>query len=258
MEKLMRLIRAFYKTLHIHIALYVAGALLVVRLCFAAPQVQSDDFVVYSPYVTQGQSEVEFRSYSYADSSDTLDGERGYAISIAHAFTDWWKPEIYLGEYQRQPGQGTGLVAYEFENTFQLTQQGEFWTDMGFLASYAYATQPGETSALEFGPLFEKRNGRYVQKLNFIWEKQIGSGAENIYEFRTDYSLSYQVRQWFAPGAEIYLRPHDNAYQIGPVLYGELVSSKGNELEYSTGVVFGANHGAPDQTFVLRLEYEFY
>jgi hypothetical protein len=254
----MRLTRTFYRTAQTHPALHVAGALLAVCLCCAAPQARSDDFVVYSPYVTQGQSEVEFRGYSFNDGSETLDGERGYAISIAHAFTDWWKPEIYLGEYQRQPGQGTELVAYEFENTFQLTQQGEYWVDMGFLASYEYATQPGETSTLEFGPLFEKRSGRYVQKLNFIWEKQIGGGAENIYEFRTAYSLSYQVKRWLAPGAEIYLRPHDNAYQIGPVLYGELVNSKGSELEYSAGVVFGANPGAPNQTFVLRLEYEFY
>ena len=142
----MRLTRTFYRTAQTHPALHVAGALLAVCLCCAAPQARSDDFVVYSPYVSQGQSEVEFRGYSFNDGSETLDGERGYAISIAHAFTDWWKPEIYLGEYQRQPGQGTELVAYEFENTFQLTQQGEYWVDMGFLASYEYATQPGETS----------------------------------------------------------------------------------------------------------------
>lgn len=254
----MSLIRAFNKPIQIHKVMLIAEALLGFGLCFSAPHAQANDFVVYSPYVTRGQSEIEFRSYSFIDSSDALDGERGYDISIAHSFTDWWKPEIYLGEYQRQPGQGTELVAYEFENTFQLTQVGEYWADIGFLASYEFATQPGEISALEFGPLFEKRNGRFVQKLNLIWEKQIGVGAGNYYEFRTAYSLSYQVRQWLAPGAEIYLRPHDNAYQIGPVLYGELVSSKGSELEYSAGVVFGANPGAPNQTLVLRLEYEFY
>jgi len=129
---------------------------------------------------------------------------------------------------------------------------------MGFLASYEYATQAGKTSTLEFGPLFEKRSGRFVHRLNFIWEKQLGGGAANYYGFRTAYSLSYQLRQWFAPGAEIYLRPHDNAYQIGPVFYGELVNAKGSELEYSAGVVFGANRSAPAQTFVLRLEYEFF
>lgn len=254
----MRPVTVFHKPPQILKNFLAAGALFSFCLSFTPHQARADDFVVYSPYVVQGQSEVEFRAYNFSDGNDTLNGERGYTFSIAHSFTDWWKPEIYLGEYQRQPGQGTELIAYEFENTFQLTQEGEYWADIGFLASYEYATQPGETSALEFGPLFEKRSGRFVQKLNLIWEKQIGGGAENYYEFRTAYSLNYQVRQWFAPGVEIYLRPHDNAYQIGPVLYGELVSAQGSELEYSAGVVFGANSGAPNQTFVLRLEYEFF
>ncbi len=249
--------RAF-DNLQSHKALLVAGASLVLSLCFAAPQAQADDFVMYSPYVVQGQSELEFLSHSYQDSNPTVSGGYAYQFSAAHAFTSWWKPEIYFGVYQHSPGGPQTLVAREFENLFQLTAPGENWANMGFMASYKYTTQPGATSVLEFGPLFEKHSGYFVQKLNFIWEKQLGDGAENNYAFRTAYSLSYQIRRWFAPGAEIYLRPHDNAYQIGPVLYGELVSSKGSELEYSAGVVFGANPGAPNQTLVLRLEYEFY
>ncbi|HVC29199.1 MAG TPA: hypothetical protein VNF48_06560 [Gammaproteobacteria bacterium] len=224
----------------------------------ACSTANADDFFVYSPYVVQGQSELEFLGHSYQDSSPTVSGEYAYQFSAAHAFTSWWKPEIYFGVYQHSPGGPQTLVAREFENLFQFTAPGEYWVDIGFLASYEYATQPGATSVLEFGPLFEKHSGHFVQKLNFIWEKQLGGGAENNYAFRTTYSLSYQLRRWFAPGAEIYLRPHDNAYQIGPVLYGELVSAKGSEIEYSVGVVFGANPGAPNQTFVLRLEYEFF
>lgn len=253
----MQPVPAMHKPLRVNKALLAAG-MIFAALLLTFHQARGDDFVVYSPYVVKGQSEVEFRSYSFSDSSNTLDGERGYAISVAHSFTDWWKPEIYLGEYQRQPGQGMELQAYEFENTFQLTDTGEYWADLGFLASYEYATQPGVVSTLEFGPLFEKRAGRFVHKLNLIWEKQIGGSADNVYEFRTAYSLSYQLHRWLAPGGEIYVRPHDNAYQIGPVLYGELVTSGGDELEYSAGIVLGVNPGAPDKTFILRLEYEFY
>ena len=36
-----------------------------------------DDFIVYSPYVTEGQSEVEYRGHQSFDPA--LDGERAYA-----------------------------------------------------------------------------------------------------------------------------------------------------------------------------------
>ncbi|MGH8282425.1 MAG: hypothetical protein ACRESE_01080 [Gammaproteobacteria bacterium] len=192
------------------------------------------------------------------DSNLALDGQWGTVLSVAHSFTDWWRPEIYLAKYKHTPAQGTQYSGYEFENTFQLTPTGEYWADIGFLASYEHNSPADNPSELEFGPLFEKRAGRFVHRLNLIWEKQIGGGATNFYEFRAAYSLSYQWHQAFAPGLEVYYRPHDDARQVGPVFYGELASAQGNELEYSAGVVFGVNRGAPDQTFVLRLEYEFF
>jgi len=108
---------------------------------------------------------------------------------------------------------------------------------VGFLASYEYRTQQGRPNIFEFGPLLEKRAGRFAHRLNLIWEKEVGSGAGHQYEFRGAYSLSYQWRQAFAPGLEVYYRPADDARQLGPVFYGELASARGSELEYSAGVL---------------------
>lgn len=239
-------------------SLLAGSTLLTASLTLGVSTACADDFIVYSPYVVPGQSEIEFRGHSYRDSDPTVSGGYEYLFSFAHAFTGWWKPEIYFDNYQRVPGAGQYLKAREFENTFQLTPAGEYWADVGFLASYEYKAQQGQANTLEFGPLFEKHSGRIVQRLNFIWEKEIGGNAGRNYEFRGAYSLSYLWRRSFAPGLEAYYRPGDDARQIGPVFYGEWVSSRGNELEYSAGVVFGVNRGAPDQTLVLRLEYEFF
>jgi len=238
--------------------LLASGVLLGICLTAGLPEAQADDFFVYSPYVVQSQSELELLGHGFQDSRPAVSGEYAYQFSAAHAFTSWWKPEVYFGVYQHVPGGPQTLVAREFENLFQLTAPGEYWADLGVLASYEYKTQPGDTSVLEFGPLMEKRAGRFVHRLNLIWEKPIGGGASRGYEFRSVYSLNYQWYRGFAPGVEVYARPHDNAYQIGPVFYGELASSQGDELEYSTGVVLGINRGAPDRTFMLRLEYEFF
>src|SRR5215472_14462940 len=98
-----------------------ARSLLLLSLLAAVGTAQaSDDFIVYSPYVTDGQSEVEFRGHQQYDGDPGLDGERAYLVSVAHAFSSWWKPEIYLGRYERDPGSANTFEGYEFENTFQL------------------------------------------------------------------------------------------------------------------------------------------
>ena len=64
---------------------------------------RGDDFVVYSPYVIATQSELELRGYTYSDARSDHSGNAA-ELSIAHAFTDWWKPEVYVAEYQNAAG----------------------------------------------------------------------------------------------------------------------------------------------------------
>jgi hypothetical protein len=220
-----------------------------------------NDFIVYSPYVVQGQSEVELYGFSSRDARSELNGASGYNLSVAHAFNGWWKAEVYLGSFNRDPGGSTHPSGYEFENTFQLTDPGEFWADAGFLASYEYSKLPAIPDSIEFGPLFEKLSGRLEQRLNFIWKRPLGSGAGVSNEFRSAYSISYRMNYGAAvlsPGIEVYYRPGDSANQLGPVLYGEFRSAAGSELEYSIGEVFGINQGAPDRTLLARVEYGFF
>lgn len=235
----------------------IAGAALLGAVAARA----DNDFIVYSPYVYQGQTEIEVYGYASQDNRAGLNGAAGYNFSVAHSFTPRWKSELYVGEFNRPPGGKMGLSGYEFENTFQLTDIGEYWADMGFVASYVHIKQPDQPSMLEFGPLFEKHLGHLYQRLNLIWEKQIGANASGQYMFRSAYNINYRFnvgKGVLAPGLEAYIRPKDNAYQIGPVLYGEAYPAAGSELEFSVGVVFGANASAPSRTLLGRLEYEFF
>jgi hypothetical protein len=220
-----------------------------------------NDFIVYSPYVVQGRSELEAFGFSYQDARSNLNGASGYNLSVAHAYTSWWKTEVYIGSFNRNPGESTHPTGYEFENTFQISAPGEFWADVGFLASYQYNKQSGTSDSIEFGPLFEKQSGHIDQRLNLIWKRPLGSGAGGANEFRSSYSIRYKKeynRATFSPGIEAYYRPADNATQAGPILYGELRTDAGNELEYSLGIVFGIRQGAPDKTLLARLGYEFF
>jgi hypothetical protein len=234
-------------------ALMMATALLTGSACARA-----DDFIVYSPHVIATQTEIELRGFSFADNRSDIDGQRAAELSVAHAFTDWWKPELYLAEYEKEPGAGGHLVGYEFENTFQLTEPGRYWADIGLLASYGHprGRGPGE---LEFGPLIEKTVGRFDHRVNLIWEKEIGAGASSKTEFRYSYAGTYALSSGFRPGVEAYGRPDDHAYQAGPVVTGEwhLPGTQGN-LEYRVGMLFGVNAAAPRHAWLAQLEYEFF
>ena len=227
-------------------------------LVLASISAQADDYIVYSPYVLATQSEIELRGYQYGDPRAEFTGGNAAELSVSHAFTGWWKPEIYLVRYQWDPG-GGGLLGYEFENTFQLTQPGEFWVDLGFLASYEHQTVAGMSDVVEFGPLLEKHSGKFTGKVNLIWEKEVGANASDKYMFRSSYSGTYTISAGFRPGVEAYVRPDDHAYQVGPIAAGEWhVPGTTSGLEYRVGVVFGVNDAAPRQTWLAQFEYEFF
>jgi len=234
----------------------VAACILVGMLCLAAHA--DDDFIVYSPHVTQGQSEVEMRGYTYSDGRAALDRVGAFELAVAHTFTPWWKAEVYVGEFNHDPLLGTHLSGQEFENIFQLAEAGEYWVDPGFVASYIHNRQAGAPDGVEFGPLLEKQTGHFIQRLNLIWQKDLGGTASGKYNFRSAYSAGYKIESALVPGIEAYYRPADDAHQMGPAFSGELHLGHGDELEYSTALLYGINHGAPDRTVILRVAYEFF
>ena len=234
----------------------VIHAVMLISAAVASP-VYAHDFNVYSPYVIQGNSEIEYSGYSAEDTAPSLDGARAYDFSVAYGVSSWWKAEVYFAQYSREPGGKTNLTGSEFENIFQLAAMGEYWFDPGFLVSYGHMKVSGLPDTLEFGPIFAKRIGRVNQRLNLIWEMEVGAGASGKYEFRSAYSINYRQVAAFQPGMEAYYRPNDSASQLGPVIRGEFYTSSGRELEYRIGLIFGVNSTAPDRTMVTELEYEF-
>jgi hypothetical protein len=234
------------------------AAILGVILLGAAGLASADDFIVYSPYVIAGQSEIETRGYHYTDSRAGFGGSAA-EMSIAHGVNDWWKPEFYVLEYLQSPGSRAALQGYEFENTFQLTPPGKYFLDVGFLAAFEHNIVAGVPDAAEFGPLLEFTSGRIAHIVNLIWEKQVGAGADGKYALRYSYSGTYALSQALRPGLEAYVRPADRAYQAGPILAGEFhLPGTTSNLEYRVGVVLGINSDAPRQTWMARFEYEFY
>ena len=218
----------------------------------------ADDYVIYSPRVTQGETEVELRGFNTRDANPDINQTGMFGAAIAYSPTSWWKTELYNGPFVYGPAiAGTNYSGWEWENFFQLAPHGTYWADIGFLAAYVRNNQAGISNSLELGPLLEKETEETLQRLNLIWEKQVGVDLVGKFNFRATYMAGYKLEDAFVPGIEAYYRPADNAHQLGPGFSGEIHVGHEKNLEYSSALLYGLNQGAPARTFVFRVSSVF-
>lgn len=217
-----------------------------------------DDYVIYSPRVKQGETELELRGFNTRDASPDIDQTGMFGAAIAYSPTSWWKTEFYNGPFVYGPAiAGTHYGGWEWENFFQLAPHDAYWVDVGFLAAYVRNNQAGISNSLELGPLLEKETEATLQRLNLIWEKQVGVDLVGKFNFRATYMAGYKLEDAFVPGIEAYYRPADNAHQLGPGFSGEIHVGHEKSIEYSTALLYGLNQGAPARTFVFRMSSVF-
>ena len=223
----------------------------------APPAFSGDDYIVYSPLVTQGQSEIEMRGFNTRDADPAIDRSGIFGVAYAYSPLSWWKTELYSGPVNYGPLIGTHLAGTEWENFFQLTEHDRYWADMGMLVAYVRNTPSRLSNSVEVGPLIEKETDTTHQKLNLIWEKQVGVDLVGKFNFRATYMGGYKVQDEFVPGIEAYYRPADNAHQLGPGVSGEFRVGHEKTLEYSTALLYGLNQGAPAKIYVARVSATF-
>ena len=238
-----------------------ASLLVAIALAAHAPRTNADH-VVYSPLVEQGERAIELRGHYDRDGNDALDGGQQYKLEFEWSPLARWRTEL-LVKAQRAPGDGTKATEIASENVFQLTEQGQYWADVGLLAEYAHSLEHGGTDALELGLLAQKDVGRHEARLNLTFERELTGGADTEIGYAWQYR--YRLGERFEPGIEMYgglgdvgdmgaLNDHEQ--QFGPAFFGKLRTTTG-ALKYEAGLLFGLNDQTPDATIRFLLEYEF-
>lgn len=223
----------------------------------AGPTGPGDDYVIYSPKITQGETEVELRGFNTRDANAAIDRTGVFGVALAYSPTAWWKTEIYSGPYNYAPAVGTHLGGVEWENFFNVGSQEEYGADLGFMANYARYNASIYSNAVEVGPMVQRETESTQQRLNLIWQKTVGVDLVGKFDFRATYTAGYKVNDEFVPGLEAYYRPADNSNQLGPGFSGEYHLGHIQTLEYSTALLYGLNNGAPAHTFVFRVSSVF-
>ena len=235
------------------------GAVSVLMMCglvmlYSTPA--SASHYIYSPIVDYGETEVEFRGHYNFDDDASENGSGKYKLDIGRGIRPRWFTEVVI-EYE-VPGQGSGeITAIEWENIFQLTEQGEYAADWGILLEYSFSLEDQHADKFEFGPLMQMEFGRYVWTNNLIFEKETGQYAEDGLEWEFATRLKRRVSPAFEPAIEIY--GSRDELQIGPALLGSARIGDGpNAFAWEAGILAGLTHDTPDVTLRFLIEAEFY
>lgn len=216
---------------------------------------------VYSPLVEKGELEVEVRGSYDMDSRDSKDGAQKQKYAIGYGFTDWYFSEIY-GEIERGAADGHfTFTSVEWENRFQLTEQGEYILDAGLYFAYEASLEDKKADKIEAKILLEKSLHRFTHTANLIFKKEI-LGAKNLKntEGGLAWGSRWRWREYLEPGVEWHGHFGEwndlpslsqQTHQVGPVFYGKV-----GAIKYDIGYLFGVSDPAPEGMLKWILEIE--
>jgi high-affinity iron transporter len=249
-----------------HAVTALGTAAIAAMLAVSMPESsEAAPFKVYSPNVVKGENEIEYRGFRDFDGDSSRDGAEMHKLGVGRGFTDFWFSEIY-GVYGKEPGGSYKHEAIEWENRFQLTEQGKYWADYGLLVEYE-ATAHGNPDELVLAPIIEKTVDRWVGTVNLYFEREVGSGRSSDTTFAYAARLKYLLHPRFEPAIEAFGEPgrfnhaggfNGQEHWAGPAVYGAVGLGGTHKLVYSAAYLFGETSVSSDNRAILRLEYEFF
>lgn len=253
-----------------------AGGIAACLLCgfaiaVSAPggKAEAGEFKVYSPYVEKGEVETEYQGYRTFDGDSSKDNEQAHKVGLGYGVTDYWSTE-FSGAWKKDASGTTHFDATEWENIFQLTDQGRYFADFGLLVEYEHVRdRAGDADELAFGPLIAKEIGQTTNTINVILERQLGAHAEGGLGLTYRLQSRWRLDPLFEPAVEAYgefgrinnFDPHDEQrHMVGPAVQGAIdhLGPLPGKLRYDVGYLFGVTSGTPDGTLKTVLEYELF
>jgi hypothetical protein len=238
-----------------------SAPLALLALAIAPAAVAGPADTVYQPIVEQGETEFEVRG-GFRDFGDGP-SEHAFVFEIGRALTSRWKTELVL-EYAAEEGNPGSLEAWEWENVFVLTEQGEHWADVGLFFEYENPFAAGPDEAV-FGPMFQKEVGPTIVNLNLLLSREVGDDASGGTQLGYTWQVKWRGREsleWGLQGmgglGDLGHVGRDDTHILGPALFGRERLANGDKLAWNGAVLAGLDSAAPDVTVRVELEYEMY
>ena len=238
-----------------------AVALLIIGLAAALLPNQADAGVlkVYSPIVEKGELELENTGVLDEDKKLETKFEVGYGV------TNRWFTSVYL-EADKKPGSSFDAKYIATENIIQLTEQGQYFIDVGIYLEYKVALDSNRADKFEGKILLEKSTRHFVHTFNLIFENEIGTNASQGTDLEYAWQSMYRYKPQFEFGIqgfgkfgkiENFLSSSAQRHQIGPAVQGRFRLGKKTFFAYEAGYQFGLTDGSKN-VFRWLIELEIY
>jgi hypothetical protein len=237
----------------------------LIALAWLAPA--RAEFKLHYPTVDYREIEIEHNGDVTFDKRGGANNQQSYTNELGYGFTPWWELELEL-EWDTNPNRNLAYSATTFENTFQLTERGKYWADLGFFAEYSHAAATGAPNTLTFGPLVQKETNDvfgvdFVHTLNLLFSKEVGTNLSAASPLDIAWQTRLRLSSFFEPGIEYYGEiasvsggASGSTHRIGPVVVGLYNLYRLGKLKYELGYQFGLNSATERGVLRWRLEYE--
>ena len=218
---------------------------------------------VYTPAVEYGEKEIDFK-FGTGRQGDAA-RESAASIGFGYGATEWWFTEFYV-KYKMNSFEPTKYDALEWENKFQLTQQGQYPVDLGLLVEVERPTDRTEGWEVKWGPLLQTEYGKWQLNANVLFQRNyraaIPSGTVLQYQWQAKYrwekELEFGVQGFGEVGQwDDWLPGDQRDHKLGPAIFGKLPLGDRQAIRYNVAWLLGASQAAHDHTLRLQLEYEF-
>jgi FTR1 family protein len=223
------------------------------------------DFQVRSPLVDYQELEVEHNgSVTFDKRNSGKSNDQSYTISVGYGMTPWWKTELEA-ELGAAPGENLHYNATTWENTLQLTEQGQYWADLGFFAQYSHAARRHDPESITFGPIAQKEVGDTLHTVNLLFSKQVGHDRTDATDFSVAWQSRWRLNQYVEPGIEYYADVPDlqnpgkianQQHRVGPVLVGLVGFPPYGKIRYEAGYLVGLTRATERGAARWKVEYE--
>jgi|SRR5215472_7960730 hypothetical protein len=227
------------------------------------------DLQVRMPEVDYRELEFEHNGLITFDSKgSTQNRAQSYTNAIGYGVLPWWQIELE-GEMASGGGQHLTWDAATLENTFQLTEPGEYFFNLGFFFEYSQSTLRGAPSGVTFGPIIQKELHDVfgldtVHTLNLFLSRDLGHDATKATAFSYAWQSLILTHPLLSPGVEFYgtiddlahAGPSAQQHSVGPVLVGAVNFAPYGKLKYEVGYQFGLTQATPHSAVRWKLEYE--
>jgi len=225
---------------------------------------EAADYQVYSPNVVKGEKELELRGFNSWGTHAGSGTKEAVRFAAGFAPTDFWATELYVN-YEKKPGESLKVEEYEWENRFQLTPQGKYWVDVGLLTELEVPSGSRDPYEFKIGPIFAKDFGPLTAQINLLAAHQYGTNAQSGIELSYRSRLLFRYHRLFSPLLEAYGQPVGKIgswgvpkHQVGGGFTGKVSIGSGENIRYSSVLLWGVSRNTAEVTGVVRLEYEFF